>query len=139
LISSLLKWLNKYDTNAIANELLLQILNSLDINIKNIDKTILNVYLYHLIMHVIINNIYIKEDIFYIDTDKGIYNSNIIDGCINFKLFDENNNELYLSTLNIGEKVRLFCKNNIIKKIIIDTKYNINTDSSDIEDIDIIN
>jgi hypothetical protein len=90
-------------------------------------------------MQTIINNIYIKEDIFYLITCKGTYHSNIINGMINFKLFDENNNELYLSTLQIGEKVRLFCKNNIIKKIIIDTKYNMNTDSSDTEDIDIIN
>lgn len=90
-------------------------------------------------MLVFIKDIYIKEDIFYITTDKGTYQANIINGSINFKLFDENNNELYLSTLNIGEKVRLFCKNNIIKKIIIDTKYCINTDSSDLEDINIIN
>jgi hypothetical protein len=90
-------------------------------------------------MLVFINNIYIKDNIFYIDTNKGIYNSDIINGSINFKLFDKNNNELYLSTLNIGEKVKLICKNNIIKKIIIDTKYDINTDSSDIENINIIN
>jgi hypothetical protein len=90
-------------------------------------------------MHVIINNIYIKDNIFYINTNRGTYQSDIINGSINFKLFDNNDNELYLSTLNIGEKVKLFYKNNIIKKIIIDTKYYINTDSSDTEDIDIIN
>lgn len=90
-------------------------------------------------MIVFINDIYIKESKFYIDTDKGIYESKIINGSINFKLYDDNDNELYLSTLQIGEKVRLICKNNIIKKIIIDTKYCINTDSSDIEDINIIN
>jgi hypothetical protein len=90
-------------------------------------------------MRTIVNNIYIKENVFYLITDKGSYQSNIIDGMVSFKLFDENNNELYLSTLQTGEKVRLFYKNNIIKKIIIDAKYSINTDTSDTEDIDIIN
>jgi len=90
-------------------------------------------------MRTIVNNIYIKENVFYLITDNGSYQSNIIDGMVSFKLFDENNNELYLSTLQTGEKVRLFYKNNIIKKIIIDAKYSINTDTSDTEDIDIIN
>ena len=91
---------------------------------------------------IFIKDIFIKENKFYIESDIGMFYSTINNGSVNFKIFDNNNNELYLCSINIGEKVRLYYKNNIIKKIIIDTKYSIDLDSSDsldIEDIIIIN
>lgn len=78
------------------------------------------------------NYIYIKGDI--------IYKAPIINGSVDFTIIDTNNNQLYLSNININDIVRIYYKNNIIKKIIIDTKYEIFTESSDTDiDIEIIN
>ena len=78
------------------------------------------------------NYIYIKGDI--------IYKAPIINGSVDFTITDTNNNQLYLSNININDIVRIYYKNNIIKKIIIDTKYEILTESSDTDiDIEIIN
>jgi hypothetical protein len=68
-----------------------------------------------------------------------LYRAPIINGSVDFIITDTNNNQLYLSNININDIVRIYYKNNIIKKIIIDTKYEILTESSDTENIEIIN
>jgi hypothetical protein len=73
------------------------------------------------------NYIYIEGDI--------LYRAPIINGSVDFTITDTNNNQLYLSNININDIVRIYYKNNIIKKIIIDTKYEILTDTSDTSDI----
>jgi hypothetical protein len=77
------------------------------------------------------NYIYIKGDY--------IYKAPIINGSVDFTITDTNNNQLYLSNININDIVRIYYKNNIIKKIIINTKYIIDSDSEISDDLDIIN
>ena len=66
--------------------------------------------------------------------------SKIEKGSIGFKIVNEDNREIPLSYINVGDKIKIYGnkieKNNIIiKKIIIKNKYIFNSESS--EDLDI--
>jgi hypothetical protein len=88
--------------------------------------------------YITIQDIRNDNDYIYIEGDI-LYRAPIINGSVDFIITDTNNNQLYLSNININDIVRIYYKNNIIKKIIIDTKYEILTDTSDTENIEIIN
>jgi hypothetical protein len=89
----------------------------------------------------------IQIDDFIISTDniiikykKDKFISNIVKGSIDFKIVNEDNREIPLSYINVGDKIKIYGnkigKNNIIiKKIIIKNKYIFNSESS--EDLDI--
>jgi len=71
-----------------------------------------------------IKEIECNDDYLYIIGDKK-YISPIINGSVSFKIYDINMNEKYLSNINIKDRIKIYYKNNIIKKIIIQNKYEI--------------
>ena len=81
-----------------------------------------------------IKEIECNDDYLYIIGDKK-YISPIINGSVSFKIYDINMNEKYLSNINIKDRIKIYYKNNIIKKIIIQNKYEIISEDSDTSDI----
>jgi len=107
-----------------------------------------------------IKSIIIDKNNFIIESDNNhLFTSKIIKGSVNFKIYNENNQEVNLSNLEEGELIKIYeniisktneknnitnnnfkkieQKNSIINKIIIKNKYIFNSDSS--ENYDIIN
>ena len=80
-----------------------------------------------------IRDIIIQDNMFYIVCDEK-YMAPIVNGSVSFKIYDTNRQQLYLDNININDNIKLYYKNNIIKKIIINLKYDIISDSSDMDD-----
>jgi hypothetical protein len=74
-------------------------------------------------------DINIIDDMFILETTHGTFNCNVIKGSIDCVIMDNNNKILPLSCLDIGNTIKLKLDNNIIKKIYINTKYIILSDS----------
>jgi hypothetical protein len=74
-------------------------------------------------------DINIIDDMFILKTTHGTFNCNVIKGSIDCVIMDNNNKILPLSCLDIGNTIKLKLDNNIIKKIYINTKYIILSDS----------
>ena len=74
-------------------------------------------------------DINIIDDMFILDTSHGTFNCNVIKGSVDCVIMDNNNKILPLSCLDIGNTIKLKLDNNIIKKIYINTKYIILSDS----------
>ena len=90
-----------------------------------------------------INSINLLDNLFIItDTNGKIFTSKILKGSVNFRVYNEDNQEVDLSNIEEGSIVKIQIidekisdfkeqKNNIIKKIIIKNKYVFNSESSD--------
>ena len=74
-------------------------------------------------------DINIIDDMFILETTHGTFKCNVIKGSIDCVIMDNNNKILPLSCLDIGNTIKLKLDNNIIKKIYINTKYIILSDS----------
>ena len=74
-------------------------------------------------------DINIIDDMFILETTHGTFSCNVIKGSIDCVIMDNNNKILPLSCLDIGNTIKLKLDNNIIKKIYINTKYIILSDS----------
>jgi hypothetical protein len=85
--------------------------------------------------YIVIKEINYDANYIYIKSNTEVYRGEIIDGAVNFNIYDGNNNQLYLTNLNIDDKIKIYYKNNIIKKIIMETKYELNSDSELSDDI----
>jgi hypothetical protein len=90
-----------------------------------------------------INKIQIENNLFKItDTNKNIFIGKIIKGSVNFKIFNENNEEVSINNIEEGDIIKIQTsdkkledlheqKNSLIKKIIIKNKYTFNLESSE--------
>ena len=80
-----------------------------------------------------INKINIENDIFSIVSNKNvIYTAPIIRGSVMFKIYNENNNEVDLSSIDENDIITMYSNNiNSIIKIRIKNKYTFNSDSSE--------
>jgi hypothetical protein len=85
--------------------------------------------------YIVIKKINYDAKHIYIETTTEVYKAEIIDGVVGFNIYDVNNKQLYLTNLNIDDKIKIYYKNNIIKKIIMETKYELNSDSELSDDI----
>lgn len=88
-----------------------------------------------------IKNIIIENNEFIINSiDNNKYIGNIIKGSVDFKVYNENNNEVSISNIIENNIIKIYGyeeKNNIIiKKILITNNYLLNSDSS--EELDYI-
>jgi hypothetical protein len=83
------------------------------------------------------NNLFIIKDI-----TNNLFTGKIIKGSVNFKVFNEDNQEVNIGNIEEGDVVKIYTvknktfdlkeqKNSIIKKIIIKNKYVFNSDTSD--------
>lgn len=67
-----------------------------------------------------------------------VFVGSIIKGSVNFKVFNENNDEVCISSIDIGDFIKIYGYENneniVIKKVLVKNKYIFNSDSSD--DID---
>jgi len=102
-----------------------------------------------------ISKIIIENNLFKIISDNNIeFISKIHKGSVNFKIYNEDNQEVNISNINEGDKIKIYTnkkinltnedklvnilnninnnniKNNIISKILIKNKYEFNSDSS---------
>lgn len=89
--------------------------------------------------YIVIQNMHTDDTYFYLSSTEDVYKSEIINGSTTFNIYNTNNHQLYLTDLNINDRIKIYYKNNIIKKIIINTKYIIDSDSEISDDLDIIN
>lgn len=85
--------------------------------------------------YIVIKEIYYDANYIYIKSNTEVYKGEIINGAVSFNIYDVNNKQLYLTNLNIDDKIKIYYKNNIIKKIIMETKYELNSDSELSDDI----
>jgi hypothetical protein len=90
-----------------------------------------------------INSLNLTKDLFIItDTNGKTFTGKILKGSVDFRIYNENNQEVNLSNIEEGDVIKIQTnniksfdikeqKNNIIKKIIIKNKYVFNSESSD--------
>ena len=90
-----------------------------------------------------ISSMNLTKDLFIItDTNGKIFTGKILKGSVDFRIYNEDNQEVNLSNIEEGDVIKIQTnniksfdlkeqKNNIIKKIIIKNKYVFNSESSD--------
>jgi hypothetical protein len=90
-----------------------------------------------------INSVNLTKNLFIItDTNGKTFTGNILKGSVDFRIYNEDNQEVNLSNIEEGDVIKIQTtnikssdlkeqKNNIIKKIIIKNKYVFNSESSD--------
>jgi hypothetical protein len=78
-----------------------------------------------------IKNISVENDKFTIETNNGIYYTNIIKGSINCNIQSSEKKTVPLSQLDIGDLIKIKLKDNLIHKIYVKTKYIILSESSE--------
>jgi hypothetical protein len=90
-----------------------------------------------------INSMNLTKDLFIItDTNGKTFTGKILKGSVDFRIYNEDNQEVNLSNIEEGDVIKIQTydikssdlkeeKNNIIKKIIIKNKYVFNSESSD--------
>ena len=79
-----------------------------------------------------INKINIENDNFIIVSNNDVYTAPIISGSVMFKIYNENNKEVDLSSINENDIITMYSNNiNSIIKIRIKNKYTFNSDSSE--------
>ena len=78
-----------------------------------------------------IKNISVENDKFTIETNNGIYYTNIIKGSINCNIQSSEKKIVPLSQLDIGDLIKIKLKDNLIHKIYVKTKYIILSESSE--------
>jgi hypothetical protein len=85
--------------------------------------------------YIMIKNIIIENNKLIIESNNNdIYYSDIIDGSINFNIYNINNKIKNLNNIQIKDRIKIYYnEKNIIKKIKIQNKYMFNS-SSDISD-----
>jgi hypothetical protein len=75
---------------------------------------------------------------FYIICKENKLKFNIIDGTIDINIYNCNEKKISISSLNKNDNILIYYKNNIFKKIVVNTIYEFNSDSSDSETLNII-
>ena len=86
-----------------------------------------------------VNLVNFTQELFTItDTEGRTYTSKVTKGSVNFRVYNQDNQEVPISNIEEGEVIKIQIvndkiqqKNNIIKKIIIKNKYVFNSESSD--------
>jgi hypothetical protein len=79
-----------------------------------------------------INKINIENDNFIIVSNNIVYSAPIISGSVMFKIYNENNKEVDLSSIDENDIITMYSNNiNSIIKIRIKNKYIFNSDSSE--------
>jgi hypothetical protein len=78
-----------------------------------------------------IKNISVENDKFTIETNNGIYYTNIIKGSINCSIESSEKKIIPLSQLDVGDLIKIKLKHNLINKIYVKTKYIILSESSE--------
>jgi len=78
------------------------------------------------------------NNIFYIICKNNELKFNIIDGSININIYNCNKQKIGISSLNKNDDINIYYQDKIFKKIVIKTKYEFNSDSSDSETLNII-
>lgn len=78
-----------------------------------------------------IKNISVENDKFTIETNNGLYYTNIIKGSINCNIQSSEKKIVPLSQLDIGDLIKIKLKDNLIHKIYVKTKYIILSETSE--------
>jgi hypothetical protein len=98
---------------------------------SNLDKKNINHLKKSIIISGTIKNISVENDKFTIETNNGIYYTNIIKGSINCNIESSEKKIVPLSHLDIGDLIKIKLKDNFIHKIYVKTKYIILSESSE--------